>query len=372
MYRKFTTSLLVILLATLSMCAQEQVEKKKDFVKIGGAFRYNYINKSWNQGHKDKGGQASFDAMIFTAKGELRGVEFSVETRYYAESYGGFMLRNGYIGLPLSDNLKLKVGMPRTPFGIMPFTGNSFMFNMPYYMGFEDDADLGALLEYKCNNLEAQLNFAKNSEDIMGSKNKRYAYDISGDNQELNQLSTRVAYHFGDKKQHEIGGSAQYGQIYNTNTQKKGDKYVFALHGVFKFNRWDVKAEAIACEFNPKDTISTDFIKMGAFNGDYEVARKGFVYSLSVGYQIPLNYKFLDDIKFYNDFSAYEKSVSDYDSSYMNVLGCMLHTGPVYVLVDYVLANNHPWIGNNFNQGLSVGGEKSWNRRFNVNIGLYF
>lgn len=109
---------------------------------------------------------------------------------------------------------------------------------------------------------------------------------ISGDNQELNQLSTRVAYHFGDKKQHEIGGSAQYGQIYNTNTQKKGDKYAFALHGVFKFNLWDVKAEAIACEFNPKDTISTDFIKMGAFNGDYEVARKGFVYSLSVGYQI--------------------------------------------------------------------------------------
>ena len=68
MYRKFTTSLLVILLAALNMCAQEQVEKNKDFVKIGGAFRYTYMNNSWNQSHKDKGGQAIFDAMIFTAK----------------------------------------------------------------------------------------------------------------------------------------------------------------------------------------------------------------------------------------------------------------------------------------------------------------
>jgi len=211
---------------------ENRIFNNDDYLKMGGAFRYTYMKNSWNKTHDNKGGQVVFDVFILSAKGRIKNIDFEIETRYYAESFGGFMIRNGYVSLPLNKKLKLKLGMPRTPFGLLPYTGNSFMFNMPYYLGFEDDADFGLLLEYNYNNWEAQLNFDKNSEDVFSSKNNRYAYDISGNNEELNQVTGRIVYHFGNKKLNEIGFSSQYGQIYNEDTEKKGDKYALAIETV--------------------------------------------------------------------------------------------------------------------------------------------
>lgn len=362
----------ILMVLGLNSNAQTQRPKPKDHIKFGGAFRYTYMNNSWNETHKKKGGQVVFDALIFNVKGEIKGIEFAMESRYYAEAFGGLMLRNGYVGLPLTENLKLKLGMPRTPFALMPYTGNSVMFNMPYYLGFEDDADFGALLEYTHKNWEMQLNFAKNSEDVFSQKNNRYAYDISGDNQELNQITGRTAYHFGKSKQNEVGFSAQYGGIYNEQTEEKGNKYALAAHLVLRKGRWDLKAESILYEFSPKDSIAVDYITLGAFAADYKVARKGITSSLSVSYKLPVNHKLLNDIKFYNDFSMLNKTVGDYDDSYMNVTGFMVHTGPIYMLVDYVLAKNHAWIGTNYDNALYSGGDSEWNRRFNIGFGIYF
>lgn len=342
----------------------------KDTLVIGGAFRYTYMKNSWDQSHKTTGGRVVFDAFILTMSGQVKGIEFAVENRYYAESFGGFMLRNAFVALPLTKNLKLKLGMPRTPFGILPFTSNSFMFNMQYYLGFEDDADLGALLEFSKDNYEIQLSFAKNSEDIFSQGNNRYAYDISGDNQEMNQLTGRAVYYIDEEI--ELGISAQYGGIYNTITDEMGDRWAGALHAVIKKNRWDLKTELMAYEFSAKDSIILDYIEMGAFASDNQVAKKGISYSIALGYKINVNHRLLNDIKFYNDFSALEKSISGYDASYMNVTGCMIHTGPIYMLIDYVLAKNHSWIGNNYIHALSVGSDKKWNKRFNINLGIYF
>lgn len=262
--------------------------------------------------------------------------------------------------------------MPRNPFGIVPFTSNSFMFNMQYYLGFEDDADIGAVLEFGKNNWEAQLGFAKNAEDIFSQTNNRYAYDISGLNQELNQFSGRIAHHFGNSGEHELGISGQYGGIYNTTTEKTGTKWAWALHGIWRKNNWDLKAEIMGYEFAPKDSVSLNYIELGAFAADYQVAKKGIMYSVALGYKIEINHLLLNDIKFYNDFSALEKTNDTFSASYMNVTGFMVHTGPIYMLVDYVLAKSHPWIGNNYTQALATGGDAQWNKRFNINLGIYF
>lgn len=361
-----------LLLSIFPTFAQKKITHSKDYLKVGGAFRYTFMRNSWDSNQKKKGGQLIFDTMILSAKGELSGIDFAIESRYYAESSGGFMLHNGYIGCLLTKELKLKVGMPRTPFGLMPYTGHNFMFNMPYYIGFEDDADLGLVLEYNKGNWEAQFNFAKNSEDVFSNKNKRYAYDLSGDNEEINQLTGRIAYHFGTNNQNEIGLSLQGGQIFNTITEKKGYKYAYALHGSFQIKQWDIKAQTIIYRFGAKEATERDAITMGAFAADYEVDTRGLLHCLSIGYLIPVNHRLLNDIKIYNDISMLQKTITGHHDSYMNSLGCQLHTGPVYVLVDFVLAKNQPWIGNNYQYALSTGNQKGWNNRFNINLGIYF
>lgn len=364
------TQLLFIILFIHSLAWGQN--QSKDYLKLGGAFRYTYMYNSWNAQHKSKGGQLIFDALILNTKGQYKGIGFEIETRYYAESFGGLMLRNSFVNLPLTKGLNLKLGMPRTPFGILPFTGNSFMFNMPYYLGFSDDSDLGLTMDYTQEKWEFQLAYAKNSEDIFSQKNRRYAYDISGDNEELNQFTLRSAYHFGKNNQNEIGISGQYGQLFNTPTTHKGNKYALALHTVLQKNHWDLKAQAMWYAFNPKDATPVNYITMGAFASDYQVAKSGFVYTLSTSYTWLINHRLLKDIKFYNDFSALQKTTLHNGHSYMNVLGMMLHKGPIYLLIDYVVAQNHPWIGTNYNQALSVGGDARWHKRFNINLGVYF
>ena len=120
-----------------------------------------------------------------------------------------------------------------------------------------------------------------------------------------------------------------------------------AIHSIIHKNRWDIKAEALIYGFSPKDTISTDYITLGAFAANYELYKKGLSTCLSISYNIPINHRLLKDIKLYNDFSSLHKRGGDYGDSFMNVTGCMIHVGPIYMLVDYVLAKNHPWIGNN-------------------------
>lgn len=358
---------ITLIFFSILKCAGQR--EHRDTLILGGAFRYTYMNTSWNEAHKDKGGQVVFDTFILNAKGEIKGLDFAVEARYYAEAFGGLMLRNGYVGLPLTKDLKLKLGMPRTPFGILPYTGNSFMFNMPYYLGFEDDADFGGLLEYNYNTWNFQLNFAKNSEDVFSQKNNRYAYDISGDHQELNQLTGRIVYHIGKS---EIGYSGQVGHIYNTKERSKGTRFAHALHALWRYKAWDVKAQIMYYDFSPKDSFSKDFIRLGAFGADYKVARKGISNSLSIAYNLPINHLLLNDIKFYNDFSSLHKQVGEYDDTYMNVTGCMLHTGPIYMLVDYVLAKNHPWIGTHYEDAFLDGTQSKWEKRFNICLGVYF
>ncbi|MFA6832132.1 MAG: hypothetical protein WCR36_07670 [Bacteroidaceae bacterium] len=359
-------------LSTFTITAQETLGESKDYLKLGGAFRYTFMRNSWDTSQKKKGGQFIFDTMILSAKGELSGIEFAIESRYYAESSGGFMLHNGYVGFPLTQNLKLKIGMPRTPFGLMPYTGHNFMFNMPYYVGFEDDADFGLLLEYTKGDWEAQFNFAKNSEDVFSDKNKRYAYDLSGDNEEINQLTGRVAYHFGSKKQNEVGLTLQGGQIFNTITEEIGYKYALALHGSWQIKQWDIKAQTIMYRFGAKEPTDRDVITMGAFAADYDVDTRGLLHCLSIGYLIPINHRLLNDIKIYNDVSMLQKTITGRHDSYMNSLGCQLHTGPVYVLVDFVLAKNQPWIGTDYKNALTTGNQKGWNNRLNINLGVYF
>ena len=35
------------------------------------------------------------------------------------------------------------MGLTTVPFGILPYTGNNYFFNLNYYAGLEDDADMG-------------------------------------------------------------------------------------------------------------------------------------------------------------------------------------------------------------------------------------
>lgn len=374
-YKRLFLGICLTLLVVISQ-AQERVLPK---FKLGGALRFNYNFCDWKPGHRDRGGDFGFDVLYFKLSGSYRNIILSADYRFYSKDFGGPMLKYGWIGYQFNDKSQMQLGLTGVPFGIQPIASHNFFLQIAYYIGLEDDSDMGIKYLYQGDTWDFTFAFFKNADELLfGSDNEtsddRYGYDVAGRNKEINQINGQAFYKFGESTRQRLGGSAEFGQLYNLDTRKNGTHYAFALHYELTTQKVSLKAQLTTYAMNPKNGEGDDdeLISMTAYGAPYLVAAKANVYMLGAGYTIPVNRKFLKKIQVYNDFGWLDKQNNDYKDSFQNVTGCMLDGGPVCIYVDYALGKNHGWLGPNFN-GFGTGGESdSWHARFNVNVGYYF
>ena len=374
-YKRPFLGICLTLLVVISQ-AQERVLPK---FKLGGALRFNYNFCDWKPGHRDRGGDFGFDVLYFKLSGSYRNIILSADYRFYSKDFGGPMLKYGWIGYQFNDKSQMQLGLTGVPFGIQPIASHNFFLQIAYYIGLEDDSDMGIKYLYQGDTWDFTFAFFKNADELLfGSDNEtsddRYGYDVAGRNKEINQFNGQAFYKFGESTRQRLGGSAEFGQLYNLDTRKNGTHYAFALHYELTTKRVSLKAQLTTYAMNPKNGEGDDdeLISMTAYGAPYLVAAKANVYMLGAGYTIPVNRKFLKKIQVYNDFGWLNKQNNDYKDSFQNVTGCMLDGGPVCIYVDYALGKNHGWLGPDFN-GFGTGGESdSWHARFNVNVGYYF
>ena len=374
-YKRPFLGICLTLLVVISQ-AQERVLPK---FKLGGALRFNYNFCDWKPGHRDRGGDFGFDVLYFKLSGSYRNIILSADYRFYSKDFGGPMLKYGWIGYQFNDKSQMQLGLTGVPFGIQPIASHNFFLQIAYYIGLEDDSDMGIKYLYQGDTWDFTFAFFKNADELLfGSDNEtsddRYGYDVAGRNKEINQFNGQAFYKFGESTRQRLGGSAEFGQLYNLDTRKNGTHYAFALHYELTTKRVSLKAQLTTYAMNPKNGEGDDdeLISMTAYGAPYLVAAKANMYMLGAGYTIPVNRKFLKKIQVYNDFGWLDKQNNDYKDSFQNVTGCMLDGGPVCIYVDYALGKNHGWLGPNFN-GFGTGGESdSWHARFNVNVGYYF
>ena len=364
---------------TLLVVITQAQERELPKFRLGGALRFNYNFCDWKPGHRDRGGDFGFDVLYFKLSGSYRNILLSADYRFYSKDFGGPMLKYGWIGYQFNDKSQMQLGLTGVPFGIQPIASHNFFLQIAYYIGLEDDSDMGIKYLYQGDTWDFTFAFFKNADELLfGSDNEtsddRYGYDVAGRNKEINQINGQAFYKFGESTRQRLGGSAEFGQLYNLDTRKNGTHYAFALHYELTTKRVSLKAQLTTYAMNPKNGEGDDdeLISMTAYGAPYLVAAKANVYMLGAGYTIPVNRKFLKKIQVYNDFGWLDKQNNDYKDSFQNVTGCMLDGGPVCIYVDYALGKNHGWLGPNFN-GFGAGGESdSWHARFNVNVGYYF
>ncbi len=360
-----------------SLSAQNQ---KMPQLKLGGALRFNYNHSDWKKRNKKRGGDFGFDVFRLNVSASYKKILLDAEYRFYAASSGGGMLKYGWMGYQLNENHQLQLGLTAVPFGIMPYTANNYFFNINYYLGLEDDADMGIKYLYRKGHWDIALAFFKNADILDFSEGvepspDRYAYDIGGRNKETNQGNFRVAYHWGNSRKQQVGASAMAGGIYNLDTESMGSHIAFALYYTLTYRNWDFKAQYTTYCMNPnnKDGEPRNQITVVAYGAPYEIASKADTYIASLAYTLPIGKGILDSIQLYNDFSMMHKHEKGFNDSYQNVTGCLLNMGPVYTYIDYALGKNQAWLGNNWNNVFAAGQPSAqWNARFNVNIGYYF
>lgn len=349
-------------------------------VEIGGALRFNYNLSSWKPEQKNRGGDFGYDMFRINAVATYKGVYVNAEYRLYPEAFGGGMLKQGWFGYKINETDEIQLGLTQVPFGIQPYNSHNWFFNLSYYVGLEDDHDMGIKYLHLGKHFEYHLAFFKNAEEMRFGDNtavsySRYSYDIAGNNKEVNQANGKLLYKWGDTINSHIGISAQYGGLYNIKTGKTGNHHALAFHYEAIYNLWNIKAEAITVGHNPKNEVgvSRDIVTMAAYGAPYDVASNFNLYTFGVARNIIVDWGPVSNLQFYNDFGYMQKHMSSFEDSFMNVTGVLVTAGNLYTYIDYAAGYNHSWLGGNFINDFAAGNpEAKWEARFNINFGYYF
>lgn len=134
---------LFILFVLIFCVLQTVLAGEKPKAHLGGALRFNYNYSDWKEGNKHRGGDFGFDVFRINVNASWKKIRLDAEYRFYARTSGGGMLKYGWVGYQFNDNHVLQLGQNTVPFGAMPFNSNNYFFSINYYLGLEDDADMG-------------------------------------------------------------------------------------------------------------------------------------------------------------------------------------------------------------------------------------
>ncbi|WP_220100721.1 hypothetical protein [Chitinophaga oryzae] len=365
---------------SLVIVAQDSTDTRntdKPTFHIGGALRFNYNLSSWKKEQMKRGGDFGFDMFRVNADASWKKLSLHAEYRFYSKDFGGSFLKEGYVRYNFNDSTHVDIGLTQVPFGNVTYNSHSWFFNLPYYVGKEDDYDMGIKFQRRANRWLYQLAFFKNAEELnFGDKSAtdpgRYSYDAAGRNKEVNQGNARAEY-FLDRD-NSIGASVMLGGLYNIPSENMGSHWAAAVHGNLNKGRWNLKLQSMYYRYNVADSAQlAGYVDMAAYGASYQVASEAFLHTASLSYTQPVHWGPVSALTFYNDYSYMQKQVKGAHDSRMNVLGCMITAGHVFTYVDWAAGKNHPWLGPVWNEALAAGTpDARWHSRLNLNIGYYF
>jgi len=113
------------------------------------------------------------------------------------------MLKQGWFGYKFNEAEELQVGLTQVPLGIQQYNSHNWFFNLGYYMGLEDDHDMGIKYMNLGEKWEYQIAYFKNAEelnfgDASAVSPSRYSYDVGGNNKKVHQGNIKLLYKWGD------------------------------------------------------------------------------------------------------------------------------------------------------------------------------
>ncbi len=391
---------------------ESETTEEEDYLRIGGALRYNYVFTRY-EGETFPLGTAlrndfTWDTWRLNFEGQTKGILLSFEYRFYP-TFNTHFIHHGWLGYNFTDKDQLQLGVSQVPFGNLKYASHSWWFQTPFYVGLEDDYDIGIKWRRQMPKWDFHLAWyllaepRGTSEPTFGALSAaRYSYDVvpvpGESNLERNQFNLRAVRHIQNTS---LGISLQRTGIFNLATENKGNQFAGAIHLDGTYNRWNLNTEYVYYKYsNVENDLgeALDVVQMGAFGfGTYDVAAEASMYVIGLSYSIPVKWGPISNITIYDDYTYTQKHQTlelngvetDFQPTQQNVLGALITAGSIYTYVDLAMGQNHPWITNDFGgTDLGTGNPEvynepltntnlpdenpAWNLRFNINLGYYF
>lgn len=349
-----------------------------DFVKIGGAARFNYEYKTY----ESNSSALNFELFRIKVEGQISDVEFYAQYRWYEDfSFPEY----AYLGYDIDSNNRIEFGLNRVPFGLQPFSSHGYWESLLYHIGLDDDNDVGAKYIYNHDGLELIAAFYQNAE-LSKDQQNRFSFDLvtrqddltttnineREANYEKNQWNLRLEKRYGNLS---LGASAQYGDIFNEDTKSRGSQKIAAIHANYNYHKWNYQIEIGTYDFDTKNSndVSSDQVLFGAFGTRFHVASNADFLLLNIEKKIDTSsIGFIDELSCYNNWgivSPREDSENVGNDTTQNLLGCAIKKGPLLIFSELISGNNSFFVNG---PGVGLNGSTSLDHRVNINVGFYF
>ncbi|MGS0711709.1 hypothetical protein ACVBJC_18220 [Shewanella sp. 0m-6] len=360
----------------------------KPSVDLGGAVKVKYFVDDGNEASKSNGGTFAFDALELDIDSQIS-ENWTASAKYvFKNSSSNHFIKYAYAAYNGVEDWQFQGGVISKPFGNKSFISHNWWESINYYMGFEDDYDLGAKAIYNTGNWTSEVAFFKNSE-YSSSDTRGYAADgftgSVGDNtynnEETNTFNIRQSYVLDfDKLTVQLGASLEYGQLYddgmrnNVNTGKDGHgtSTAYAIHLDAQYSGYQLQLQMVDYDydqFDNEDKNGLYAMKMGG--GAYEVAAKGQIFAANVAKTIGYDW---GTVTLYNDYSHLTPNTdvnASLNDSVINTTGMSIAVSDFYIFVDHIYGKNAVWIGGQ--QGLGIENQDDdFYSLFNVSVSYYF
>lgn len=407
---------LLLLVSGLDFSLHAQSEDEEPSLHVGGAVRFNFLLNSYESDINAQDGQFTLDTWRINAVYDNpNGIGLNFEYRFYP-TFGTHFIKQGWLQYDFSENVQGQLGITQVPFGNLQYNSHNWWFSLPYYVGLEDDHDMGLKLTKTTENWQWDFAyfFQAEPEGPVGGSGSfgtggsgRYSYDvIPGGNTSLterNQFNVRGAYQLGNS---EVGASVQYGQLYNSIQDDFNGQYAAAVHADLNSGNFNIKPQFLYYSMDAINDAGNDVstVTMGAYGIPYQVSTEAWIGTLGIAYSHDVDWGPITNLNFYNDFSYMQNTIGEgetllangttlnlddnFESTIMNITGFLVSAGPVFTYFDIAQGVNQPWLTDNFGVGVGPGHgdlpqtntngdiisaeEAEYNIRFNINIGFYF
>ena len=369
-----TTSLPVMAGMTLG-----NPESETGALTLSGTLRANYQNKDYGEAASDQ--KIKFDAAILRLGYESPDWFGKLEYRCYQyDTLCDFStLVYGYVGYRLNLTDNITIGLQPIPFGPSRFWDSSFYAGINNTMGLQDALDLGVNYHFELPSATKVdlAYFATDGGNYHGNSRDSARYtanvvhsddplktDLNEKNMWMARVDQELKFLSTDDLKVSVGGSYWYSEIENKKTTEDGNRNSWALFNRINYKNLNVVLTGGKQSISNQDKLNPHASTFGSFDGEYDIANKGYFYTVDTSYSFK-NVRDSLNVTPYLVFSGFDKKEKSFDDSQRNIVGVAWDYKNVSLYTEYVMSKNDPFVGGT-GSSLAEGDDGKWNKLLNL------
>lgn len=358
---------------------------------LGGAIRARMDNDA-SRDIREFG----IDTIMLNAKYTSDGWIGAASYRFYGKNYPFQYTRRfgdisfteyAWIGYRFDSDRHLEAGLNSVPFGVQPLFGTTFYESLGNVIGLEDLYQVGAKYVQDFGNWNLQTGYYAHPAWPGQGVSRGSTYSIvvtpadpgvagGTRNVERNLFAGRLArdVQAGNWKG-EMGGSLLASTLHNLDTGRDGRRLAYGAHYAGNNGPWGLKLQYARQLMTPKNPERSQIVTVGGYDGTFNLATRGNLYSVNASYAIPGSYLggWVKDITLYSNYSRYQKSNPQFRDTQRWITGATFSLKFLSVYVEWLEGRNDPYIGGgHYAQSLAAGGSNGWRGQLYMNLGYYF